>query len=160
MVFFASYQVRFSQEIIMESTEQGLDKNLVYAIIKTESGFDEKAVSSVGAKGLMQILPSTASWVCSKINIEYSEDILFNPQINIKIGCYYLKYLIDLFDNNIENAICSYNAGQNAVLSWLADKRYSDDGENLKEIPYKETKNYLKKVKFNKFIYDNFVNRY
>lgn len=156
-LFFAWFKTDYLQEVTRECDSYNIDKNLVFALIKTESGFDKNAVSNAGARGLMQIMPTTASWVCSKIDVEFNQDNLFDPSINIKIGCYYLNYLINLFDGNFDNSICAYNAGQNVVLGWLKDKKYSDDGKTLKNIPYKETRKYLQKVKFNKNIYGKFI---
>ena len=157
VLFFVPFKTNYKQVVTVEANKYNLDQNLIYSVIKTESGFKENAISKAGAVGLMQILPSTAEWVCKKLRIEYSYENLFNGEKNIQIGCYYLNYLINLFDFNLENTICAYNCGQYTVLSWLNNKEYSSDGETLENIPYKETKNYLKKVKFNKFIYSHFI---
>ncbi len=157
ILFFVPFKINYKQTIISESAKYNLDQNLIYSVIKTESGFKENAISSAGAVGLMQILPSTAEWVCKKLGVEYKYENLFIGEKNIQIGCYYLNYLLNLFDFNLDNTICAYNSGQYTVLSWLNSKEYSSDGITLENIPYKETKNYLKKVKFNKFIYSHFI---
>lgn len=115
-----------------------LDTSLVMAICMTESGFDKKVVSSVGAVGIMQLMPKTAEAVCRLNNIEYSYDRLFDAEYNIRIGCLYLRYLLNKFD--LEWAIVAYNAGETVVSEWL------EGGLNFAEIPYKESRNYLKKV--------------
>jgi len=79
------------------------------------------------------------------------------PEINIQLGCFYLRYLINYYDGNVRNAICAYNAGLQNVNNWLEDKKYSENSKDLTRIPFKETDNYLKKVnvsiKFYKVLY-------
>ncbi len=82
---------------------------------------------------------------------------LVNPEINIFLGVKYFKYLIDKF-KNVDVAICAYNAGETNVRAWLNDEEYSCEGQTLDNIPFIETKNYLKKVKFNKKIYKKMLN--
>ncbi len=147
---FVIYKKKYSNFVIKYSAEYNLDKALVYAVIKTESDFDAGAVSPSGALGLMQMIPSTASWVADELGEEYSRDRLFEPDTNIKYGCFYLRYLFDKFDD-IEIVVCAYNAGENAVLLWL-----DDNGKLVKDkISYKETKNYLSKVMGYYNIYSN-----
>lgn len=129
------------------SNEYQLNSDLVFAIIKVESNFDTNATSKAGARGLMQIMPATASWIAGKIDEEYLDDKLFEPEFNIRCGCYYLRYLLDKFGYE-DVAICAYNAGESAVRSWLDDSGRLD----YNKIDYDETKNYLKKVrKYEKF---------
>lgn len=120
------------------TTLNELDTSLVMAICMTESGFDKRAKSAVGAVGIMQLMPKTAEAVCRLNNIEYSYDCLFDTEYNITIGCLYLRYLLNRFD--LEWAIVAYNAGETVVFEWI------ENGLNLTEIPYKESRNYLKKV--------------
>lgn len=115
-----------------------LDTSLVMAICMTESGFDKKAISSVGAIGIMQLMPKTAEAVCRLNQLEYCYERLYDTEYNITIGCLYLRYLLNKFD--LEWAIVAYNAGETVVSDWI------NDGLNLTEIPYKESRNYLKKV--------------
>ncbi|MGN1077115.1 MAG: lytic transglycosylase domain-containing protein [Candidatus Gallimonas sp.] len=136
-------------------TESRLDPCLVYAVIKAESGFNERALSSAGAVGLMQLKPSTAEFICKRSKIDYREDLLFKGEYNVRLGCMYLFYLLDRFPAE-ETAVAAYNAGEGTVSLWLQNPQYSDDGRSLKEIPYSETRAYVKKVlKFRK-IYDFF----
>ncbi len=126
--------------------EYNVPPELVYAVIQTESNFDENARSGAGAQGLMQLMPETFEWVSRNLlkEPEPTGDIM-DPETNIKYGTYYLRYLKNRF-GNWETAIAAYNAGHNRVDSWLDDSRYSDDGETLKHIPIKETENYVRKV--------------
>ena len=96
--------------------------------------------------GLMQLLPSTANDIANRLNIlEYD---IFDPNTNIMFGCYYLRYLLDLYNQNIDYAIMAYNAGLGTVNDWLKNNILDDN------IPYKETKDYIKKIKFNMKIYN------
>jgi len=145
---YVVFPKKYSNIIFDLSSEYNIDSALVFAIIKAESNFNENAVSKAGAKGLMQILPSTASWIAEVFDEEYSDDLLFEAKTNIKYGCFYLRYLTDKF-KNLEAVVCAYNAGESVVRNWLDDK-----GEIIEsEISYNETKNYLKKVKYYYQIY-------
>ena len=134
-----------------------IDESLLYALIKTESGFDKNAVSSVGAKGLTQITPDTFSWLQTKTGEEYEEDALFEPEISIYYGAYFLDMLLEEFGNT-ETALAAYHAGRGKVNEWLSDPRISPDGVVLENIPYEDTAGYVKRVVRNykkyKEIYD------
>jgi len=149
------YPNRYKVSVEKYSKEYDLSKDLVYAVIKAESNFESDAVSIKGAKGLMQIMDKTATWSAEKIGIEdFCEEELFSPDTNIRIGCFYLSYLLDMYDGNEKNALSAYNAGQAKVDSWLKDTRYSKDGKTLDKIPYRETQKYVKNVEKNIKIYD------
>ena len=122
-----------------------IDSSLLYALIKTESGFDENAVSFVGAKGLTQITPDTFQWLQTKTGDAYEEDALFTPEISVYYGAYFLDMLLYEFGNT-ETAFAAYHAGRGKVNEWLADPRYSSDGLTLDKIPYEDTAQYVKKV--------------
>ncbi len=130
--------------------EFGVPVDLVYAVIKTESGFDSSAVSGKGAIGLMQMMPATFEWLTDDILREYlGIGMLYDPETNIKYGTYYLSRLYNRF-GDWDTALAAYNGGEGNVSEWLKDKKYSDDGIKLKtdKIPdeFSETKNYVKKV--------------
>ena len=148
------YPVKFREEIIAHAEKFDVEAPLVASVINVESGYNQNALSNKGAIGLMQILPSTAEWVCKKLGRDFEENALFDPVENILIGSFYLSYLIDYFDSQ-NLAICAYNAGMGNVKKWLANEEYSSDGTNLHEIPFKETKQYLEKVQKNMSIYKN-----
>lgn len=140
------YPFNNKQSILKYSEEFNLNPEFVAAVIFSESGFNEKALSSRGAMGLMQLLPSTASEIASKLNYtEFSEEDLYNPDINILFGCYYLRYLFNRYPNK-EVVLAAYNAGLGVVNKWLSQAEYSDDGQILKALPYSQTENYIKKV--------------
>lgn len=130
-------------------------EKIVFSVIKTESNYDKNALSKKGAVGLMQIMESTGDWAAKKIGIEnFSPEQLYEPDVNIEIGCFYLSYLLDLYSNNTKCALAAYNAGPANVDKWLLDKEYSKDKKTLEKIPYPETENYVKKVMGDIKIYD------
>lgn len=150
---FSRYPQKFKEQIKTASAKYNLDSALVASVINTESAFDLNAKSKKGAIGLMQILPSTASWICQYSDIDYqNEQDLFDPQKNILIGCRYLQYLFEKFEDQT-CALCAYNAGEGVVKNWLSNKEYSSDFKTLKSIPYAETKNYIKKISNNLKVY-------
>ncbi len=142
------YPVKYKDEITISAQEFGLDPALVAAVANVESGYNSNAKSSKGAVGIMQLLPSTAKWLADNLGEQYSENLLYNPSYNIRLGSYYLSYLTKYFEDE-KAAICAYNAGQTNVRSWLTNPEYSTDQTSLTKIPYPETQNYLSKVQKN-----------
>ena len=142
----STHPVRYSQYIEIYADQNDIDKYLVYAVIKTESGFDPEAVSNVGARGLMQIMEETFDWIKYKLGddeTQYSD--MFDPKDNIRYGCYLLGYLYDEF-GNIDATMAAYHAGRGKVNEWLADPRYSLDGIHLDKIPISDTAHYVDKI--------------
>ncbi len=134
-----------------------IDKSTFYALVNVESSFNPRAKSNAGAIGLTQLLPSTAEYICVKNNIDFANIDLYNPADNLYVGAMYLRYLIDKFDTTY-TALAAYNAGETTVRAWLKDVRYSYDQISLYNIPYKETNDYINKIKNNEKIYSNFYN--
>jgi len=142
----ARFPIKYEETVTKYSQAYEIDPFMVYSIIKVESSFDEMAESNKGARGLMQITPTTGEWIAEKLKIkEFNSDDLFTPEINIMMGTWYFSYLTEKFDNNIELAIAAYNAGPGSVQNWLKDKEISKNGEELNRIPYKETADYVNK---------------
>lgn len=149
------YPVKYQQTVKKYATMYDVSEDLVFAVIKAESNFDKNAVSKSGAIGLMQVMDATGVWSAEKIGIQnFKKEMLYDTDVNIEIGCFYLSYLLDLYSGNEEVALAAYNAGHNKVDEWLADRRYSTDGKNLSKIPFPETEKYVKKVVWNVKIYD------
>ena len=141
-----AYKLQYSAEIKEYSREFHVDPYLVAAVIHCESSNRHTAVSRAGAKGLMQIMPDTGFWIAEKLGEEdFTEDELFEPKVNIRFGCWYLKYLLDSFSGNRKTAVAAYNAGPGNVRKWLNDENYSKGGE-LDGIPFKETAQYVERV--------------
>jgi soluble lytic murein transglycosylase len=138
----------YSEIISAASEEFDIPEYIIYATIKVESDFDPNAVSSAGAIGLMQMIPSTFEWLTGPQHLDenLSTKSLDDPKVNIRYGTYYLSYLYKKFDYNWDNTFAAYNGGETNVASWLKDPQYSDLKGNLTNIPLKETENYVKKI--------------
>ncbi len=139
------YPIKYSEYVDKASEEYGVKKELIYAMIHTESHFNKDAVSSAGAIGLMQLTPETYEWLCNKRDIEYVDGGLYEPSINIDFGTYLISWLFDEFGDE-ELVIAAYNAGPDNVRSWLKNSEYSPDGKTLETIPYSETEKHVDKV--------------
>lgn len=133
---------KYSSYIEKYSKEFAVDSELIYSVVRCESGFSPEKVSRKGAVGLMQVMPSTAKWCCEMLDIKYDYEKLKTPEYNLKIGTFYLSYLSTKFDK-VDDVIKAYNAGETIVRDW-----------NRKGLqPYSETAKYLKRVKFCMKIY-------
>ena len=94
----------------------------------------------------MQLLPDTADWIAGKFDESYVEGCLFDPDTNIKYGCWYLGFLIRRYEGNLACAVAAYHAGQGTVDGWLSNPEYSPDGAVLQAIPSQATDTYVKRV--------------
>lgn len=147
------YPLKYIETIKKHCIAYDLEPSLVCGLIHAESKFDHMAVSQKGASGLMQIVRDTGDWAADEIGIyNYSYDRIFEPEINIEIGCWYLNRMINQY-GNLDTALAAYNAGSGNVSKWLDDKNFSKDGKTLDIIPFKETEDYIKRVEFNTRIY-------
>jgi soluble lytic murein transglycosylase len=127
------------------AAQYGLDPLLITSIVKVESNFLRRARSSVGAIGLMQLLPSTARELGPELGYtDLSKIDLENPDTNIRFGSLYIKKLSDEFDGNMVLAIASYNAGKTKVRNWYIQNPLI--GVEYSDMPYKETRNYVNNV--------------
>lgn len=135
-----AYPLKYEQTIKEASAKAGVDPCLVAAVIYAESGFRCKAVSDVGAVGLMQLMPETALWLAESNNLDYSNEQFYDPKVNIELGSLYLAWLDRLFDGNLVWTLAAYNVGQHKVDEWI------DDGVSESDIPYPETRCFVKKV--------------
>ena len=140
------YPMEYEALIRSRAAENGLDPALPAAVILAESSYLPEAVSEANAQGLMQLLPTTAQWVAEKFDESYAEGCLFDPETNIKYGCWYLGYLVRRFDGNLTCAVAAYHAGQGTVDDWLANPEYSPDGATLETVPSAATDTYVKRV--------------
>lgn len=139
------FPLRYEMLIERYSEERDLDPFLVKGLIQAESSFRSDAVSPVGASGLMQIMPNTGAWLAELMGISFEPSDLFNPAYNIRMGTFYLRRLINTFEH-VDTALAAYNAGMGNVNGWLGDERYSNDGETLHTIPFRETREYVQRV--------------
>ena len=151
-----AYQLHY-QDVINDNAKAFiLDPYLVTALIREESYFNPKAQSIAGARGLMQLMPSTASYIANKSGIIYTgQASLLTPETNIKLGCAYLDYAKTRLHENDMLAVASYNGGPNAVRSWKDNLTYKNFDEFVENIPYPETREYVKKVYRSYWVYLN-----
>ncbi len=141
-----AYPAMYNDYVSDSCQKYGVPKELVFAVIRSESKFEKNACSHSGAIGLMQIMPETFSWLQDNISdVEMDENHLRDPETNIKYGTYFLSILRRKYKNE-KVVLSAYNAGIGNVDKWLNDKEYSDDGETLKKIPYKETEKYVNDI--------------
>lgn len=141
------FPYKYQEYVDAYSKEYNLDPLFVLSVMKTESKFDDNAHSHKNAVGLMQITVETGEWAAKEMGYTtFSKDDLYNEQYNIRMGCWYLRWLGDMFNNDINLMIAAYNAGPTNVQNWLKDKDYSSNGKNLEYIPFGETKKYVDKV--------------
>ena len=141
------YPVIFFDDIEKYSTETGNSTPLMLSLIREESYFDPLAQSAVGASGLMQLMPSTAGEINSKMGLGMNVyEALFNPSLNIKMGNYYYLFLKRNLEGYDISSIAAYNGGIGSIQRWKTSLHYNDTDEFVEQIPYPETKNYVKKV--------------
>lgn len=139
------YPKKYTEYVEYYAEEYGIDETLIYAVIRTESGFDPEAVSDADAIGLMQMTEETFDWLTMKTGEDYEFNDLFTPEVSIKYGTYFLSVLQNEYAIT-ETVIAAYHAGMGNVSSWLDNPEYSDDGQNLKNIPISDTAHYVDKV--------------
>lgn len=141
------FPYKYAEYVEQYGKEYNLDPFFILAVIKTESKFDDNAHSHKNAVGLMQITVETGEWAAKEMGYTtFSKQDLYDEKYNIRMGCWYLKYLSDMFDGNRDLIVAAYNAGPTNVQNWLNDKQYSKDGKTLDYIPFGETKKYVDKV--------------
>lgn len=146
------YPLEYEDYVEVYAKENNLSPAFVYAVIHCESGFDNEAVSHVGATGLMQIMPDTFSWIAMKLGENTDYSMATDPETAIKYGCYYYSYLSSRY-GRVQEVLAAYHAGHGNVDKWLGDERYSSDGETLHTIPFPTTDKYVKRVILTEKIY-------
>ena len=145
------YPNNYSSYVEEYSKLYGVDKYIIFAIIKNESNFNQIIASNKGARGLMQLMEATANEVAEKIGLEKID--IIDPETNIKLGTKYFSILYKKY-NNTELALAAYNAGSGNVDKWIEKGIISEDAKNIENIPYKETNMYVRKVIQSKQIYE------
>ena len=140
-----THPLKYTEYVEKYSEQYSVPKEIIYAVIKTESGFKSNAVSSVGAVGLMQMMPETFLWLCEKNGESLEAGMLYDPETNIRYGTYYLSYLYSQF-GLWETVYAAYNCGPGRVKEWQQNEMYADENGILINIPIKETANYVEKM--------------
>ncbi len=148
------YKLEYTEYVKKYANEYNVDEYLIYAIIKAESNFEPNAESHRGAKGLMQLMYSTAEDIAKRINVNLNEDNILEPDININLGTKYISMLIQKY-NNINLALAAYNAGSGNVDGWIEKGTLKSDGSDIENVPFTETNNYVRKILRDYEIYKN-----
>jgi soluble lytic murein transglycosylase len=126
---------------------KGVDPYLIAAIIREESQYDVKAVSRVGAIGLMQVMPATANNVAQRVGLPaVGREDLFDQETNMRIRVLYVEQLLEQSSANLVYTVASYNEGPLAVGNWIAQYRGDNQDEFVELIPYQKTRQYVKRV--------------
>lgn len=148
------YPFPYQDIVLYYSRRYNIDPYLIAAIIKTESNFNPYAVSSQGAIGLMQIMPQTGKWVASEIGLSgFSPDQLYDTNFNICIGSWYVFDLNREFNGDTVLLLAAYNGGRGNVNKWLNQKNWSEIPDKIGQLPFPETRHFVRKVIWNYKIY-------
>jgi soluble lytic murein transglycosylase len=140
------YPLVYWDSIRRESSRLGLDPYVVAALIGQESTFDPRIKSPANAWGLMQIVPATGRRLARNLEIKnFTTERLTDPELNLRLGTYYFARLIQQFGGTYY-ALASYNAGENRVVRWKAERPGLDEDEFIDDIPFPETQNYVKRI--------------
>ena len=146
------FPMPFRQQVLARAQEIGLDAAYVYGLIRQESRFITDARSSVGAAGLMQVMPATARWTAKKIGLDYNRALIADRDINLKLGTSYLKLVLDDFAGSQPLAAAAYNAGPGRSRRWREGPEL-EAAAWAENIPFSETRDYVKKVLSNASYY-------
>lgn len=153
------YPLSYRDIVLAEAERAKLDPSLVAAMINVESRWRADAISPKNATGLMQLLPTTATWIAEKMEIgPLSEQDLFSPDINIRLGVSYFADLLTQFEANETVAIAAYNGGRGNVEKWLTSGLWDGSEAEVDSIPFGETRRYVLKVKAQRKIYKRIYN--
>lgn len=140
------YPLPYYDLTLKYATAHNQDPYLLSAMMKAESSFQPRAVSEKGARGLMQIMPGTGQAVAGQLGYsDFNADLLFIPEININIGACYLAGLENEFNGNVTLMLAAYNGGIGNVMEWIAADKSGGINE-IDQIPFPETRHYIKKV--------------
>ena len=149
------YPYDYQDTINFYADRYEVDRNLVASVILAESKFRQDATSVHGARGLMQIMPETGSWIATQIEDDsFSVDKLYNVNMNIKYGTWYLSELQTEFEGNEALALAAYNAGRGNVYEWMEKYHWDINFKDYTKIPFPETREYVKRVLENKKHYN------
>ncbi|MCL5023176.1 MAG: transglycosylase SLT domain-containing protein [Nitrospirae bacterium] len=153
------YPLAYWPTIREVSGRYSLDPFVLLAVMREESRFDPGARSVAGALGLMQLMPQTAFSLDKKLRMDISDSSeIYNIRVNITVGAYYLQSLLKEF-GSLPVALAAYNAGEDRVREWIRRGKYASHDEFIEDIPYAETRNYVKRVLATYFTYLNLEDR-
>jgi len=146
-LWWFAWPTAFADLVTAASTERSIAPPLLNAVMREESGFDPRAVSTAGARGLTQIMPATGERLAASLGLpDYRPEDLFAAARNLLLGAHYLEQLLERFEGRVSAAVASYNAGPEAVERWLEERPDVEDDEWVEAIPYDQTRAYVKRV--------------
>lgn len=142
------YPMKYQEYVTYYADKYSIDPLMLYSFIRTESDFNPKAESNAGARGLMQITEVTFDWIKSKIapTEDLTFDSLYDPETNIRFGCYFVSYCLLRYQDDLATAAAAYHSGWGTVDELLAQPEYSADGKTLDHYPYPQMRQYVKKI--------------
>lgn len=142
------YPMKYQEYVTYYADKYSIDPLMLYSFIRTESNFNPKAESNAGARGLMQITEVTFDWIKSKIapTEDLTFDSLYDPETNIRFGCYFVSYCLLRYQDDLATAAAAYHSGWGTVDELLAQPEYSADGKTLDHYPYPQMRQYVKKI--------------
>lgn len=153
------YPTKYNEYVEKYAKEYNVDPLLIYSIMKAESNFNEKAISTSGAKGLMQLMEATATEIANKVDEPLVEtESLLEAEKNIMIGTKYYSELQEQYSGNMLLALAAYNAGIGNVSEWIEQGIIKPDGSDIENIPFKETNMYVRKIINNYKMYQKLYN--
>ncbi|MDP3046578.1 MAG: transglycosylase SLT domain-containing protein [Chloroflexota bacterium] len=148
-----SYPRPYSDTVNAAAAEFKIDPLLIWAVMRQESRYDPEALSYAGARGLMQIVPSTQTWIAEQLKEDILPGAAYIPKANIRMGTWFLHFLTDYFEGDLDLVIAAYNGGAASVDQWQADPRVSNRDDLLRWIGFGETREYLERVSLGYRVY-------
>lgn len=140
----SSYTLQYDYLVRQYAYEDKVDPALVASVILVESKFDERAASQPGAHGLMQVMPDTAQWIADEMGMtDYTPEKLNDVRTNIRLGTWYLAYLLKEYDGNQVLALAAYNAGRGHVDSWIQKYGWTKNFQEIEKSPFQKRENML-----------------
>lgn len=146
------YPLPYRDSIVTYAHREGLDPLLVAAVARVESKFYPRARSNQGALGLMQLMPDTARLAAGHLGLPFEPDRLYNPDYNLRLGSWYLARLLEEF-GDVNPALAAYNGGRGHVHEWLNGGVWDGSYANLRQVPFPETREFVRRVRQDYRIY-------
>lgn len=140
------YSFPYQEEVFRYAGEFDLDPYLVIAVARVESSLNPTARSPQGAVGLMQLMPETARWAAAELGVEYQPELLEDPAYNLRLGSWYLARLRRQFAGQLPLVLAAYNGGHGQVRQWLASQAWDGSLAGLDDIPFPETRQFVRRV--------------
>lgn len=154
---FLVYPIYYYPIIQREATLVKVNPLLVASVVRVESHFREDDVSHAGAIGLMQLMPNTAVWIAQRIGQPSpTASDLAQPALNVRLGSWYVSYLLQMFHGNLSESVAAYNAGPNRVQRWLKTGAWSGSEVTIEDIPVRETRHFVARVLYTYHVFSRF----